>query len=353
MGVRFSIFDWLDESGRGMAETYEERLRMVEYADKAGFYCYHLAEHHLTSLSQTPSPSVFLSAVAQRTRRLRLGALTFLLPHYNPLRLLEEICMLDQLSFGRLEVGVSRGSSGEEGRGFGFQAEDARPRFTEALQIILAGLTTGELNYHGKHFQFEGIRTRLRPYQKPYPPLWYPTSNAESVPWLAAQGFSTIFGVNQHPTFDRLVQWMDTYRREYQAHRDDPARPNAHVKEPNYGFQIHTHVAETDEVALRQMRQAFAVWVDNFRCRFIERGQTEKYIELTDFDWLVEQGKVLVGSPETVRELLGRYLAQSGANYFLGSFAFGSMPVEQVLTSIDLFARKVMPALSEPLPEGV
>src|SRR5260370_38882885 len=99
--VRFAIFDWLDESGRGQGETYAERLQMLELADQAGFYCYHLAEHHATELSTVPSPNLFLAAVTQRTRRIRFGPLSDILPIYDPIPLLEDICMLDQLSGGR------------------------------------------------------------------------------------------------------------------------------------------------------------------------------------------------------------------------------------------------------------
>src|SRR5207237_8854838 len=112
MTVRFGLFDWLDESGRGQGETYEERLRMVELADRAGLYSYHLAEHHATELSTVPSPNLFLSAVAQRTYRLRLAPLTYIRPLYSPIRLLAETCMLDQLSRGPLDAGFSRGSFG-------------------------------------------------------------------------------------------------------------------------------------------------------------------------------------------------------------------------------------------------
>src|SRR4051795_105347 len=157
----FSLFEWLDESGRDMGETYEERLKMLEYADGAGFYCYHLAEHHNTELSTVPSPNLFLSAAAQRTHRIRLGPLSYVLPAYNPLRLLEEICMLDQLSKGRLELGVSRGSSPHEGLIFGVSRDDSRELYDECLAIILKGLSTGDLSYEGKFFQFGGTRTRL------------------------------------------------------------------------------------------------------------------------------------------------------------------------------------------------
>ena len=160
--VRFAIFDWLDESGREQRETYEERLRMLELADRAGFYSYHLAEHHATELSTVPSPNLFLAAVAQRTRRLRLGPLSYILPLYDPVRLLEEICMLDQLSGGRLELGLSRGSTGEHIDG---DPDKARAVFNEALEVILMGLSTGEIDYHGAHFEYDHVITRLRPAQ--------------------------------------------------------------------------------------------------------------------------------------------------------------------------------------------
>ena len=92
-------------------DLYEQRLQCLEYADEAGFYCYHLAEHQATPLGMAPSPGVFLSAAIQRTQRLRLGPLVYLLPLYNPLRLVQEICMLDKMSRGRLEVGIGRGVS--------------------------------------------------------------------------------------------------------------------------------------------------------------------------------------------------------------------------------------------------
>jgi alkanesulfonate monooxygenase SsuD/methylene tetrahydromethanopterin reductase-like flavin-dependent oxidoreductase (luciferase family) len=349
--VRFSIFDWLDESGRDPADTYEERLRMVEQADRTGFFCYHLAEHHGTSLSTTPSPNLFLSAVAQRTRRLRLGALTYLLPHYPPLRLLEELCMLDQLSRGRLELGVSRGSSPHEGERLGVKRDDARPMFEEALQIILRGLATGEIDFQGRYFHYEKLTTRLRPRQRPYPPLWYPTSNSDSIPWLAAQGFSTVFSLGLHPSFAHVQGMLERYRAEYEAHRDDPNRLNGHVAEPNYGFSTHVYVAETDEQARREARPAHAAWFENFTRRYVEIGEAERFAGRGDFDRLLQDEMMLIGSPATVRSQLSRQLEVSSANYFLGVFAFGSLPLEKVQRSLELFAREVMPAFVAPAPK--
>ena len=104
--VAFGLFDWIDRGKVPLQRLYEERLQLLEVADAAGFFGYHLAEHHATPLGMAPSPALFLTAAAQRTRRIRLGPLVYLLPLYNPLRLIEEVCMLDHLSGGWSWVSV-------------------------------------------------------------------------------------------------------------------------------------------------------------------------------------------------------------------------------------------------------
>jgi alkanesulfonate monooxygenase SsuD/methylene tetrahydromethanopterin reductase-like flavin-dependent oxidoreductase (luciferase family) len=349
--VRFAMFDWLDESGREQGETYEERLRMLELADKLhpDFYCYHLAEHHFTELSTVPSPNLFLSAVAQRTRRLRLGALSYVMPLYEPIRLLEEICMLDQLSGGRVELGLSRGSTGEHIQD---DPDKAREMFKEVLDILLMGLSTGEVDYRGKYFNYDRVVTRLRPIQRPYPPLWYPTSNADSIPWVAAQGISTAFAVHLSSGFDQVAGMVGRYRSEYEAHTSDSGRLNGHVARANVGFSLHMHVAESDARARAQARPAFDQFMHNFTYRFVRRGMPNRYTDRADFDGELERGRLLVGSPETVRQQLARYVEQSRANYVIGCFSFGSLTVEQILSSVNLFAREVMPFVRERAAAG-
>jgi alkanesulfonate monooxygenase SsuD/methylene tetrahydromethanopterin reductase-like flavin-dependent oxidoreductase (luciferase family) len=341
--VQFALFDWLDESGRGLGETYEERLQMLELADRAGFACYHLAEHHATELSTVPSPNLFLAAAAQRTRRLRLGPLSVILPLYDPIRLLEEICMLDQLSGGRLELGLSRGSQGEH-----IDGDPARARlvFNASLNTILTGLSSGQLADRAGATAGEPSVTRLRTVQRPYPPLWYPTSNLESIPWVAAQGLSLVVSVHLASSFDDIVNMLRLYQAEYAAHRDDPDRLNGHVARARYGFSMHVHVAETDALAIEQAAPAYDRFVHNYTYRMIRRGQPERYTNRTNLHRQLEAGRALVGSPATVREQLAGYLERSGANYFVGCFAFGSLPLPRLLRSLELFATEVMPALA-------
>jgi alkanesulfonate monooxygenase SsuD/methylene tetrahydromethanopterin reductase-like flavin-dependent oxidoreductase (luciferase family) len=124
--MKFGVFDHLDDAGVPLGQLYADRLRLAEAYDRGGFHAYHLAEHHGTPLGCAPSPSIFLAALAQRTQRLRFGPMVFLLPFYHPLRLIEEVCMLDQLSGGRLELGIGRGVSPFESKNYAL--DSARPR---------------------------------------------------------------------------------------------------------------------------------------------------------------------------------------------------------------------------------
>src|SRR4030088_542316 len=139
--MRFGIFDHLDDSGLPLSRHFEERLKLIEAYDRAGFYGYHLAEHHNTPLGYAPSPGLFLSAVAQRTKQLRFGPMVYLLPLYHPLRLIDEVCMLDQMSGGRFLYGVGRGISPIEVGFYGVNFDTGAEQFREAYEVIQIGLT--------------------------------------------------------------------------------------------------------------------------------------------------------------------------------------------------------------------
>ena len=161
---------------------------------------------------------------------------------------------------------------------------------------------------------------------------------------MAAQGFNTVFAVHLASSFGDIAEMLGEYRREFAAHAPRPVEP------PKAGFSLHVHVAETDEQALAQARPAFAAFMHNFTHRYVVRHEPERlarYAERMDFDGEIARGRLLVGSPATVREQLGRMLRQSGANYFLGAFFFGSLTLPQAVRSLELFAREVSPSLSK------
>ena len=173
MTLRFGIFDHIEPvPGLGLDRIYRERLIQIERLDAAGFHAYHLAEHHTPAIhSLAPSQNVFLAAVAQRTRRLRFGPCVYVLPLHHPLRLIEEISMLDNLSDGRLEIGVGRGGV-MEAYFWGQEADSETnyARYVETLDIVREGLSHEQLTYAGRFHSFDHLPMYLRPLQKPYPP---------------------------------------------------------------------------------------------------------------------------------------------------------------------------------------
>src|SRR6266851_6126064 len=139
--MKIGLFDHVEHGRRPLATLFDERLAFAKAADEAGIYCLHVAEHHATPLNMVPVPGVYLGALARLTKRIRLGPLVYLLPLYSPLRLIEEIGMLDQLSYGRLDVGVGRGISPFELNFHNVDAASSRDIFMDAYDTLVEGLT--------------------------------------------------------------------------------------------------------------------------------------------------------------------------------------------------------------------
>ena len=337
----FGIFDWIEWDSSPAHEIYENRLRMLEFADRNNFYCYHLAEHHMTPLSVSPSPAVFLSAAAQRTSRIRLGPLVFLLPFYNPIRLLHEICMLDNLSNGRLDLGVGRGIVPMEAEKFDVDLGQSWDMFNEEMNILLTGFTDGTINHHGKHYNFEDVELWIKPYQKPYPPLWYASNNLETVPWMAQHNFNTshVFASNEV-----TKTHFDLYKQVWSEQRNANGM-NSHVEVPKLGLTRHVYIAETDEQALRECRAAFQAWFHNINFLWNKAG-SDFLNFIRDFDSQLAQGVFIAGSPTTVREQVQQAVDETGINYFCSIFAWGDLTPQQVSQSMDLFVGEVMPHIT-------
>jgi alkanesulfonate monooxygenase SsuD/methylene tetrahydromethanopterin reductase-like flavin-dependent oxidoreductase (luciferase family) len=339
--VAFGLFDWLDRGHTPLQQLYEEHLQLLEAADAAGFFGYHLAEHHATPLGMAPSPALFLSAAAQRTRCIRLGPLVYLLPLYHPLRLIEEVCMLDHLSGGRLELGVGRGVSPYELGYFGVNAAETRAMFSEALAVLLAGLTHERLTFEGQYYRYHDVPMELRPLQQPYPPLWYPTHNPESVGHAAQHGYHFVGG---GPAAD-VRPLVDRYRQTWEAYRHAPGRLNSHVAAPKMGIVRLICVADTDDEAWAATHAAHGHWYRSIMKLWHEYDD-HTYDEFFAWEPSLRGETILFGSPARVREQLARLLEVSGCNYVLGAFAWGTLPHAQALHSLRLFAEKVMPVFA-------
>jgi alkanesulfonate monooxygenase SsuD/methylene tetrahydromethanopterin reductase-like flavin-dependent oxidoreductase (luciferase family) len=334
--MKFGVFDHLDRGhDMPLSEYYEQRLQLIEAYERAGFYAYHIAEHHSTALGMAPSPSVFLSAVAQRTSVLRFGPMVYALPLHHPLRLVEEICMLDQLSGGRLELGFGRGSSPVELEYFGRNPEHAERMYLEGIQIIRQGLTEKEVNFHGEFYRADHVPMELETLQKPLPPIWYGVHSPESAERSARKGFN-ILGLTGPDTMRIAFDRFRTVWRE--------VRGNAAL--PMIGIGRFVVVADTDEEALALGRRAYKKWHHSFTYLSKLKQRAQRIPRPESFDTLVETGEGIAGSPETVVRHLQSQLATTGANYFVGQFAFGDLSAAETLESLDLFTRYVMPQIA-------
>jgi alkanesulfonate monooxygenase SsuD/methylene tetrahydromethanopterin reductase-like flavin-dependent oxidoreductase (luciferase family) len=337
--IEFGLFDWIDRRPAPIGQLYEERLQLLEAADAAGFFCYHLAEHHATPLGMAPSPSVFLAAAAQRTRRIRLGPLVYLLPLYSPLRLIGEICMLDHLSGGRLELGVGRGVSPYEVGYHGLDPARTRAMFQEALAVIVGGMTSQRLTFRGEHYRYDEVPMELAPLQRPYPPLWYATSNLDSVAWAAEQGMHLV-GLGPAEAYRPFVE---RYRATWPAHRSDRRRLNAHVETPRIAINRQVIVADTDAEAEAVARAVHPRWAASFVKLWADHGDTA-VAHRVNLDTALRHETMLVGSPARVRDQVARLVETTGVDYVIGCFAWGDLTLAQSLRSLRLFTEHVMPA---------
>lgn len=331
----FGVFDHVDRSDLPLHDYFEARLQLVERYDQAGFYSYHIAEHHATPLGLSPSPSVFLAAVAQRTKQLRFGPMIYALPLYNPFRLLEEICMLDQMSGGRVDMGFGRGASPIELGMFGVDPAQAESIYREGLEVILQGMVDQRLDFEGEFFTYKDVPVAIEPFQKPYPPMWYGIHTTDSAARAARRDLNVL-------SLDDAALTR-TLTDSYRATRADMGKD----LEPELKIGIGRFIvlADTDEEALDIARRGYPLWHDNFNYLFRLRGSQPRHPRAPDFDGLCADGQAIAGSPQTVIDNLAADLKTSGANYLVGQFSFGSLSQAETLRSIDLFVEKVMPAL--------
>ncbi|MFL6798885.1 MAG: LLM class flavin-dependent oxidoreductase [Xanthobacteraceae bacterium] len=332
--IKFGVFDHMDNAGVPLGQLYADRLTLIEAYDRLGIWGYHVAEHHATPLGCAASPGLFLAAVAQRTKALRFGALVYLLPFYHPLRLIEEICMLDQMSGGRLLLGVGRGVSPFETSAYGLDFAQTGEMYHEAFRVIMDGLASEELTFQGKYYRYNNVPMVLRPVQRPHPPLWYGTTIPENADWPAANDVS-IVSIALRPTVRAIT---DRYRSVRAKLRKGDG--------PLLGVTRHIVVADTDAAAAAIARRAYPRWRESFRWLFQRHGAEPRIGGLypPTFDELTAVENGVAGSPATVRDFIAKESESSGANYILGWFAFGDMTLQESLRSIELFAREVMPA---------
>lgn len=243
--------------------------------------------------------------------------------------------MVDQMSGGRLEIGFGRGASPMEIALYGQDPAKAGRIYGESLEVILQGLTTGRVDFHGEFFSFKDYILEVEPLQKPHPPIWYGVHSIESADRAARRRLNIVSLDSAQETRG----FTDRYRRVWRETIGETERPKM-------GIGRFIVVAETDHQALEAARRAYAIWHRSFSHLYKLCGGAPAHPRPPDFDGVIKTGQGIAGTPETVTEFLQNQLAVSGATYVVGQFAFGNLSLDECLRSLGLFTRHVMPKLN-------
>lgn len=332
--MRIGIFRVADHyperPGREVRRVYDEILEEAAVADALGFDSFWLAEHHFLPYGVVPQPAVMLAALAQRTRRIRLGSAVAVLPLSEPLRLAEEYAMVDILSGGRLELGVGSGYLGHEFAGFGVPHDERRERFDESLAVVRRALAGERFSFEGTYVRVRDVALNVRPLQQPTPPLWIAGLRREAVPFIAAQGTGLLL-----IPYARTEQWdeIPASAAAYHTARRAAGFPPATGA---LACGIHVHCGADKEDALRTASGPLSRYVES---RLFARNRT--------LDLLRDQDLVAFGDAEELVRIFRRYEA-AGVTHILSLTSFGDFPHDEVLRSLERMARDVLPHFHQP-----
>jgi alkanesulfonate monooxygenase SsuD/methylene tetrahydromethanopterin reductase-like flavin-dependent oxidoreductase (luciferase family) len=326
---------------------YGEMLEQIQYQEELGFDGVFFAEHYVGGYA-FPSPPVFAAAVAQRTKRIRLGTGVTLLPLSNPIRTAEEYAMLDVLSNGRLDFGVGRGVLKTEYELFGIDESESQGRFHESLEIIIQAWTQDSVTYNSKYYKINDVKALPKPIQTPYPPVWTACAvTPESFTWAGRHGFNPMLVPFAYPKHEDLQAKLKLYWSALKEAGHDPSTREL------LGV-YHLYVADSDEAAHATARKHWErYWA--FFAALDQKGSwgTSDYKEYkgglsrlfggAKYEDLDAGDCMIFGTPERCVKRLKRAQADFGLTYPIFEVNFGGFPHKEIMHSLEKFAKYVMP----------
>ena len=313
------FFGWADRS-IPLQSVYERAIERFEIMDQTGYDAVWLAEHHFSGFSVCPSVHMMATMAAARTQRLRIGTAVSLAPFYHPLRLAEEIALLDNLSGGRVNWGAGRGFSRVEFEAFGVPVEESAGRFREAVDIVLGAWTQERLRHAGEHFRFDGVEVLPKPLQQPHPPVWMAATSEGAIDWAASRGFSIL--MDPHCTHVELA----SKRRRYGERMTEAGFA---AVERDIPMARLVAVGASAEQAEAVARRGAAWTVGSYVGGGAREGvdPVERYVNEI----------IIHGTPESVVDQILGLRETASLNYLLCA------PLSQL--SFNLITEKVLPAL--------
>ena len=341
-------------------DAYNRYIDELIYAEELGFDGVCVNEHHQNAYGLMPSPNLIASILARQTSRMKICVVGNALPLYDPpTRVAEEFAMIDNISGGRLVAGFVVGG-GPEYYSFSINPAYARERFQEAHDIIMKAWTEdGPWQFIGKHYKLRFGNTWPKPLQKPHPEVWIPGAGSlETLEFVAERRYAYM-GI---PYFH-----IDIFERQFRLFREACEKEGYTYDPRQAGWLTPIYVAETDEEARRQFEDHWWYFVRRLlpgieisppgytSLRSVEnilKGRGTFALSLSSWDQVVDGQYAIVGSPDTVYELLERNLLRLGTGNLLGLFQLGTLPGELTRRNLELFAGEVMPRLAKRFPEG-
>ena len=326
-------------------------LEQLQLADELGFDWVTVAEHHFAPFSMTPNPMVMAAALIGVVKKAKIAILGPDIPILDPVRVAEEMAMVDTLSGGRVVAGLMRGSANEYVT-YNVNPSESRERFSEALQLIrMAWTETQPFGWQGRYYEYRSICIWPRPVQQPHPPIYISTASPESGEFAARHRLGAGFAFT---TLQIATEAAKYYREQCHAHGWEPTPDNII-------YRLATHVADTDEQAIEELSSASggtpAVGL-SFRNQAVERAVAGSGYYGRDIETQrgrlqsrgevlsrIEKGQVLVGSPETVLKQIKRIRDAVGAGII--DVTVASQLGDKTLRSIELFGTKVLPRMRE------
>ena len=329
--MRYSIFSVNDHHprlARTVPQLYAQLMRQCELAETLGFDTFFCAEHHFHEYGVVPDPAVMLSALAQRTKRIRLGTAISILTFHDPRHIAETYAMLDLMCGGRLVFGVGSGYLAHEFVGYGIDAQEKRDRFNEALDIVKRLMAGETLAYRGKYSASDKVVLNVLPHEGRLPPIYVAILARDGAYHVGKQG-DRVFTVPYASCKDfRDIGTMLADFRRGRGEAGLGADDDDHV------FTLHTYVARTDEEAKEQAKPAYDLYVD-----------TRLYAKKHVYEDIISNGICLFGAVDTVAEKMCQ-LHEMGIRHVATMHNFGALEPARVERSMALFAREVMPRVA-------
>ena len=334
--------------GSNENEAFKESFALINQAEDLGVPSVWMAEYHFNPGRVLASPVTILSAIAGRTQRIRLGTAVLLLPLANPVRVAEEIATLDQISDGRVEFGIGRGTFPNVHEGFGVPFAESRRRFEECTEIILKAWTTETFSFEGEHFNIPELSVNPKPFQQPHPPIRVGVTSAESFPILGRMGYDILINPSRVFTLAELKPSIQEYRQAWKAagHEGDG---RVGLRIPVYlshdAQKAHDEPMDSALFSIGRLSDRVASYAGHAGTLGDWGAQAERVRNMTYDDWL--RDKVAYGTPEAVAEKLNGLGEELSLDQVMFEINFGNLiPLENQSNSLRLMMEEVAPNLA-------